>query len=288
MSVKKDRHMLSKSETKNISDMAEAIRLDLTLDHSPYYNTGSVIGKVRDSLGNPIYDAAIIVFDENFNIIANTVTASDGSFIIPLLKADSNYFAYAQAPKSEMSVQYSFSIKKNETAELDIFLDTKSNTYTSVIIGGIINTEGMPINSASIELYRVDETSTQLMHISFPDQVGQFIIRDLDSGSYFLKINAPGYFTDFFPAEIKQPDSILHIEATLKKNANAPRGTVTGVITDNLGQPIPNADVILYKIEDDKRIPVAYTKTNHEGVYLFINIPNGKYSVNSIRSVVIK
>lgn len=289
MSVFKDEYMLGQSKTKSITGIAEAIRIDLSLNPNPHLNAGTVTGRVSDTLGNAISDAAVIILDENYTILANTITGSDGIYIFSPLEPGSGYRAYSQAPGFSLSEAPVFDLNPNQTMEVNFTLIADTATVKSIIAGEVQNPYGFPINSASIELYKVEETATKLICLSFSNEVGQFVIRDLEQGSYFLKINAQGYFSSFYPADITQSRAIITVDAVLKEDLKASKGIVTGLITDSEDQPLANADVILYRIGIDKsQTPVAYTRTNHEGIYLFVNVPQGEYRVNSNRSIILE
>lgn len=64
-------------------------------------------------------------------------------------------------------------------------------------------------------------------------------------------------------------------------------GTVSGLITDQNNDPVEYADVILYNVSNidghEKLTPIAFTKTNAKGVYLFINVPKGVYKIKSTK-----
>lgn len=56
--------------------------------------------------------------------------------------------------------------------------------------------------------------------------------------------------------------------------ASAGPGTVSGVVTNQSGQPIENADVLLYQLQQRVR-------TNSNGVFRFDNVKSGKYTVEA-------
>lgn len=289
MPVFKDEYILCQSERKSLSGVAETVRLDLSLKQNPYFNSGSLIGKVKDTSGNGISGAVIIILNESLETIANTITGNDGIYSFTHMKTGSGYRAYSLAPGFTLSEAFPFNISSNQSLEVDFTLMPDFAGTWSIIAGDVQNIHSIPISSASVELYKIDETATKLICLSFTNDIGQFVLRDLTPGSYFLKINATGYFSDYFPAEIKKEKSIVHVKAELKEDLKASKGAVIGVISNNDDEPLSNADVILYRVGIDKSlIPVSYTRTNHEGIYLFVNVPQGEYMVNSNRSVVVE
>lgn len=289
MSVYKDEYMLGRSTIKSLSGIAEAIRLDLSLDSNPHFQAGTVTGRVKDGSGKPIADTVVIILDGAYGTVANTITGTDGIFIFSTIEAGSGYHAYAQAPGFNLAEAFPFDLISYQTVEVDFTLIPDCKVACSIITGEVQNIHDLPINSASIELYKVEETGANLICLSFSNEVGQFLLCDLNQGSYFLKINAPGYFSDFFPVNMTQSKAIIQVKAILKEDLKASKGVVIGLITDTEDQPLANADVILYRIGDDQsQTSVSYTCTNHEGIYLFVNVPQGEYRVNSNRSVTVE
>lgn len=289
MPVFKDEFMLCRSDKKSLTGIAETIRLDLSLKQNPYLNSGSITGKIKDASGIGISGAVIVILDENFKSIARTIAGNDGIYKITHLQPGSGYRAYSLAPGFKLSEALTFNLTPNQLLEIDLTLLPDITETWSIIAGNVQNIHGIPVSSASVELYKLEEAATKLISLSFTNDIGQFVLRDLTIGSYFLKINAAGYFSDIFPAEVKKQKSIVHINAELKEDLKASKGTVIGIISNNDDEPLPDADVILYRVGFDKTlIPVAYTRTNHEGIYLFVNVPQGEYMVNSNRTVIVE
>jgi len=288
MSIIKEEFIPGQSIKKSINGIAEAIRLDLTLSRNPLYNTGTVIGTVRDANGKPVSDAVVIVLDPSRTAIANTYTESDGRYSFPLIPSGVDYRAYAQAPGYLLSDAVKFNLGIHQRIEIDFTLIADNINTCSIITGEVLNSNGLPVKSASVELHQVIQNESKLMCITFSNDIGQFVFRDIESGPYFLKINATGFFSEYCPVEIKKPRSICHVNIVLKEDMKASKGIIMGVISDSDEMPLANADVILYRVDTDKTlVPVAYTRTNHEGIYLFVNIPQGEYLVNSNRSVIV-
>ena len=288
MSIIKDEFIPGQSTRKNINGIAQTIRLDLSLSRNPHVNSGTITGTVKDVDGNLISDAVVLIMDGAYAAIANTITGNDGRYSFSLIPSGSTYRAYAQSPGFLLSDAMPFSLGKNQRIEIDFALVTNDTDAYSIIAGEVLNAYGLPIKSASVELYQVVQNTTKLLVLTFSNDIGQFVFRDIGLGSYFLKINATGFFSEYYPVEIKNPKSISHVNAVLKEDLKASKGIILGIISDNDEMPLANADVILYRVGTDKApVPVAYTRTNHEGIYLFVNVPQGEYLVNSNRSIIV-
>lgn len=288
MSIIKDEFMPGISSKKNINDIAQTIRLDLSLSPNPHINSGTITGTVRDINGNPISDAVVLILDGTNTAIANTNTGNEGKYSFFQIPSGSAYRAYALSPGFLLTDAMPFSLNINQTLEIDFSLMIDDADTCSIIAGEVQNIYGLPIKSASVELYQVTQSATKLLVLTFTNDIGQFVFCDIAVGSYFLKINATGFFSEYYPVEIVKPKSIGHVSAILKEDLKASKGIILGIISDNDEMPLANADVILYRVGTDKAlVPVAYTRTNHEGIYLFVNVPQGEYMVNSNRSIIV-
>ena len=288
MSIIKDEFIPGQSISKKINGIAEIVRLDLSLSRNPHINSGMVTGTIRDANGKPVSGAIVIVMDTTHTVIANTYSESDGRYRFPLIPSGFDYRAYAQSPGFLLSDAVPFNLGINQRIEIDFTLIADDLNTCSIIAGEVLNTCGLPVKSASVELYQVTQTDSKLLFITFTNDIGQFVLRDIKPGSCYLKINATGFFSEYFPLEITKPKSIIHVNIVLKEDLNASKGIIMGVISDCDEMPLANADVILYRVDNDKSpVPVAYTRTNHEGIYLFVNIPQGEYLVNSNRLVIV-
>ncbi|HBR03346.1 MAG TPA: hypothetical protein DD738_12135 [Ruminiclostridium sp.] len=286
MSVRKDDYILAQSEVKNLSGFMNTIRFDLSLTPSPYRNTGTVTGMVLNASGKPVADAIILILDANFNIISNTASDSRGYFIFPALEPGSEYHVYAKAPGFQLSDVQIFDLRDDQILEVAFVLSPDTVQTKGILTGSVQNMNGLPLGSALIELYRADGSQTGLICLSFSNEVGRFVFRDIEQGFYLLKVNAPGYLYNFSPVTIQELRSISSVDVILQEDPDASKGLVMGLITDNEDQPQADADVILYRVgTNQSHTPVAYTRTNQEGIYLFVNIPAGEYCVNSNRPV---
>jgi len=288
MPVFRDKFVLGQSEKKELAGIAETIRLDLTLHRNPFFNSGSLTGKIKDVSGNGIPRATILILDENNEAIAAATAGNDGIYFVPRLKPGSGYRACSLAPGFRLSDTVFFDMEPNQLLEKDIVLKPDMDESWSIIAGIVQNAYGMPVSTASVELCQVEGNEAKLTGLTFTNDIGHFVIRVKEIGTYLLKINAAGFFTENIPAEIKRQKSIVSISAVLREDLKASKGIVTGIISNDEDEPLPDADVILYRTgAGNTLVPVAYTRTNHEGIYLFVNVPPGEYMVNANRPVTV-
>lgn len=286
-SVRQDKYILGQSQKKSIDTVGEEIRLDLSLNPNPNLNGGTITGTVKDSNGNPIKGALIKIMGNDYEPLAHVFTGDDGSFIFSPFPPGSNYRIFASAQGYVLKENQQFTILANQEFESNFSLTKDPNANLGIIAGDLFRADtSVPINGAAVSLYTIGANNEETLYaLSFTNQYGQFVFSDVPQSSYTIKVNALGYYSFSSSAAITSGGQIVNVVASINPNPNSSRGTVSGLITDNNNQAIPNADVTLYKVETinskESLTAVAYTKTNTDGAYLFINVDQGNYLVKS-------
>ena len=286
-SVRQDKYILGQSQKKSIDTVGEEIRLDLSLNPNPNLNGGTITGTVKDSNGNPIKGALIKIMGNDYEPLAHVFTGDDGSFIFTPFPPRSNYRIFASAQGYVLKENQQFTILANQEFESNFTLTKDPNANLGIIAGDLFRADtSVPINGAAVSLYTIGANNEETLYaLSFTNQYGQFVFSDVPQSSYTIKVNALGYYSFSSSAAITSGGQIVNVVASINPNPNSSRGTVSGLITDNNNQAIPNADVTLYKVETinskESLTAVAYTKTNTDGAYLFINVDQGNYLVKS-------
>lgn len=282
--IKQDKYILGQSVSKSIASVAEEIRLDLKLSPQPLNNAGSVTGTVKDENGNPVPNALVKIMDSNYEPMFHAITAADGTYTIDNVPAGSGYNIFAIATGKALNQGVSFSIAASQVITKDFTLVNDPSSQLGIIAGDLYDSAtGAPINGAVISLYKVNEDQTEvLVAITYTNQYGQFVFRGLNIGNYSIRVSALGYIGTSSTVSITTQGQIVPSIINITQDPNASRGTVSGIITDQNNQPIVEADVVLYRVNEDNSLTaVAFTKTNSAGVYLFINVPQGNYKVKS-------
>ena len=284
--IQQDIYILGQSQKKSISSVGEEIRLDLSLQPQPLNNTGTVTGTVTYN-GTPVQNALIKIMDSNYNPILHAITGTDGSYTLNNLSAGTGYNIFATAAGMQLQQGTSFNITANQVITSNFTLASSPASQLGVIAGDLFDSStSLPINGAVVSLYLVNSDSTQVLEaITYTNQYGQFVFRELAIGNYNIVISALGYVGSSSLASITQSGQIVPALVNITQDVNASRGTVSGIITDNNNQPISAADVILYQVNTDQSLTaISFTQTNTSGVYLFINVPQGNYIVKSNQS----
>lgn len=282
--IKQDIYILGQSEKKTIKDVGEEIRLDLKLQPQPLNNTGRVTGTVTDESGNPIPSALIKLMDANYEPLLHSITGSDGTYTLDNVAAGTGYNIFATASGKKLRQGTSFSISTGQVIENNFVLLDEPAFQLGVIAGDLYDSSTeAPINGAVITLYQVNPDKTEVLKaITYTNEYGQFVFREIEQGNYSIRVSALGYIGITSAVNITQSGQIVPSLIKIVQDPNASRGTVSGIITDNLNQPIIGADVVLYEVNQDESLTaIAFTKTNASGVYLFINVPQGNYKVKS-------
>lgn len=281
--IKKDKYVLGQSTSKQIATMGEEIRLDLQLQPIIPTIGATVEGNVVDANGNPVTNALIKIMDSNFEPLLHAITDANGDYLFNNIPSSSSYTIFAIASGMKLNQGQSFSLSEGQSKTVNFSLQNDPAMQLGIIAGDLYQSgTTTPIDGAVVSLYSVVDGIETLSAITYTNQYGQFVFREVATGSYNIKISALGYLPDSISTSVTSASQIVSLQPTLLVDPNASNGTVSGVITNNLNAPIDRADVILYRVNADSTLtPVAFTKTNTAGVYLFISVPQGTYKVKS-------
>lgn len=285
--IKKDIYQLAQSPKATIAGVGEEVRIDLNLEPNPNLNSGTITGTVTNTDGQPISGAVVKIMDNDYNPLAHVITGSDGSYIFSPFLPGTNYRIFASAPGYELATTDPFTLLMKQTIEKDIVASNDLTLTKSFIAGDIIDDHDAPVGGAVVELYSVDAQNNELLAgLSFSNEFGQYVFREVEQGNYAIRISALGYTATRTTISITADGTIAKIDSTLVPDPQASKGTISGIIADDTGAAVVGADVILYRVGADGGLtPIALTKTIANGVYLFVNTPQGDYKVKSSKTV---
>lgn len=290
--IKQDKYILGQSQSKQIADIGEEIRLDLKLNPQPQNDTGKVIGTITDDTGKEIPNSLIKIMDAEYNPLLHAISGTDGTYTFDNVPVGTGYNIFCTSTGKMLNQGTTFTIAKSQVVTRDFTLQTDSAMQLGIIAGDLFNSvTHLPVNGAVISLYKVNADTTEVLQaITYTNQYGQFVFRELAIGNYIVRITALGYLSTSTTAIINTAGQIIPAVVQITEDPNTSRGTVSGIITDNNNAAIDRADVVLYKVNTDNSLtPYAFTKTNSAGVYLFINVPQGNYKVkaNQMEDVIV-
>lgn len=280
-----DKYILGQSVAKAIEKIGQEIRIDLSLVPNPNNNNnGSIYGKVTDVNGNIIESALVKIMSDSYEPLMHDITDSNGTYSFTNIPANVTYNIFAISAKMKLQQLEPIFIGESQSLELNFVLEMDPALSFSIIAGDIINPKtNKPVDGAVVALFRKRTSSEEdLKAIVYTNEYGQYVFREIEKGSYVVRIGALGYNSTSIDVLVTGEGQIIPMKIALTEDPLTSRGTVSGIITDDNNQPINRADVILYKVEDDESLsPVSFTKTNESGIYLFANVPEGNYKVKS-------
>lgn len=290
-----DKYNLGQSESKELNTAAQEISIDLCLEPNTYELTfGRVYGQAIDSNNVPVENALIDLMTIGYDSSIHTLTDKNGNYSIENVQPSSyTIFATAKGYKSQEGI--GFTITKFQEIERNFILSGESEMALGVIAGDLLDiTTNNAIAGGVISLFQGNNDSLgPMVAISYTNEYGQFTFRDLKKGDYAVQASALGYNSVTVNTSIFMDGQIVSMKLMALIN-NIYQSTVSGMITNDNNYPIDRADVILYQVHsqalsDTKFIgplkenltPVAFTRTNERGIYLFAHVPMGTYKVKS-------
>lgn len=285
--IKKDIYKLAQSETASIQEVGEEVRIDLNLEPNPNLNSGTITGTVTTTGGTPIPNAVVKIMDNDYTPLAHVITGADGSYIFSPFAPGNNYRVFASCAGYELATTDPFSLLAKQSVNKDIVAISDPTLLKSFIAGDIVDDKGKPLGGAVVELYYLDEQGDEVLSgLAFSNEYGQYVFREVEEGNYVIRISALGYTSMRNTVAFTSLNSIAKVDSTIVADPLASKGTVSGIISDAAGNAIVGADVILYLVEEDESLtPVGMTKTIANGVYLFVNTPQGNYKVKSSKTI---
>lgn len=269
-----------------INNPNEEIRIDAVIE-SPNINPyGTVYGIITDITNNPIQNGTVKIMGEDYTPVTHGISDVNGNYIIQNIPANNTYTIFAILNGYKLNQGTSFNISSNERIERNFILKIDESMKLAIIAGDVIDSiSNGTIYGAKVSLFKIDKNDPSietLIGATFTNYYGQFTFREIPTGNYIIFINHLGYKTIKYTLSIVNPKEIFPMTFSIVKSQTSSVGTVSGVIRNFQGEPIGNADVILYRVNQNNSLtPIAFTRTADDGVYLFANVPIGIYKIKS-------
>jgi Carboxypeptidase regulatory-like domain len=154
------------------------------------------------------------------------------------------------------------------------------------ISGTLVNANtGQPIPRARVAVAPVTQRDNFTTVMTGED--GRFSFANLTPGKYTLTAQARGYLLQSFNQHDGFSSSIVvgpDLDSGNLLFRLAPEGAISGVVTDEAGEPVRNAQVMLYftglSAGIDATRPRGGAMTTDEGAYHFGHLPPGHYLVS--------
>ncbi|HYO81958.1 MAG TPA: TonB-dependent receptor [Bryobacteraceae bacterium] len=182
--------------------------------------TGDILGTVRDSSGAVMTDAKVTVRNIETNITGGTVSATDGSFRVPLLPSGT-YELTVEKQGFARYVQRPITLRLNQQAEIDVAMQVAATSETVSVIADapLINTTSAEV-STNFDTKRIAEV---------PFSPNRNIIN--------LALNVPGV------SQLQQGQSTFASGGNAGTEATAPSFSVNGMRTRSNNFMLDGQDV---------------------------------------------
>ena len=246
---------------------------------------GSISGIVADTDGVGIPNVYVAVRDQGYNYAAQTVTASDGTYMISGIPTNSysvNFSPYAadyvvQWYNNESSVGSANWV--SVTAP-----DTTLGIDAQLAVGGSISGTVTDATGAGIPYVAVGVTAVSGNYgaAGLTAADGTYTVNWIPTGSYTINFALEGYLSQWYNNEgnsgsanwvsVTAPDTTPQINAVL-----AVGGSISGKVTNASEAAIPDVTVKLY---DGSGNFITSQLTASDGTYSFIGLQTGSYTVN--------
>ncbi|MHB8580197.1 MAG: carboxypeptidase regulatory-like domain-containing protein [Ignavibacteriaceae bacterium] len=258
-------------------------------------------GNVQSSSSTPVDSATIDILaaggEEHGerSLIASTKTDISGNFSITLdsLYQLNNSFIVA-AHKDGYKIQF----YNNQDAFFDAtilraFNDTTfsnlnfslvhvDTNYKFSISGTVKDTSGMGINNAFVTAF---DSATGQSHMAITDTNGNYTIKALAQGSYYVMFFARGYEPQFYPnadewekaTPVNVSDSVINLNSVLfSDHQSTAFGDVIGDIHSDKGNPLPG---VLVTLKDSTGETIGSAVTDANGSYSISGLAQGNYTI---------
>src|SRR5258706_2885 len=166
--------------------------------------------------------------------------------------------------------------------------DTRPATGRSTIRGRVLTADsGQPMRRAAV---RITATELRVPRSGLTDADGRYEFRELPAGRYSVTVSKAAFVTWSFgqtqPSAPGKPLVLTDGQVADNVDVRLPRGAViTGRITDEFGEPVTNASVMLLRqqfIRGQRRLMPGgggNTQTNDIGEYRIFGLAPGQYYI---------
>lgn len=153
-------------------------------------------------------------------------------------------------------------------------------------IGGVVihDVTGLPIRRAAVTLSTLDEPPLEAL--TFTAANGVFGFHSIPPGKYQLRVDLDGFQQAWFgAASSKRPPATLKLSAGDLRSGITfrlrPLGSLSGVVYDPEGDPLPNVSIRLLKAVFDRLKPTyeneGWANTDDRGRYRLADVLPGQY-----------
>jgi len=253
-----------------------------------FQTTALLQGTVTDeSTTNPLQGITIDILTPDTATQLNKVliqTASDGTWeatvptrplVVRFRDGSSTYGTEYYDNAVALDAATTLSPLENTTVPgIDGVLSTAAS-----LSGRVTDASGNPISGMYVKIYDAPYTGSAKSGVP-TDTNGNYTFSGLSPGDYLLEFTAVGHYIEWYD-NMPDPASATTVSITAGANTGydaqlVKAARITGVVTDDLGQPISGVKVFVYDGPDSIfRSPI----TAADGSYTITAVPPGEYTV---------
>ncbi len=224
-----------------------------------YETTGTVEGTVTESgTADPLQGITIQVFDTSGTALqGSATTAADGTWqtVVPTRDV---IVKFSDATNVYGDQYYDNVTIKGDAVVLTVAEAATQSGIDAVLFdagslsGTITSNSGVPLEGAAVSIYD-SPTPSGSVKIALTIADGTYSMVGVVPGDYFVRISHPDYFTEWYNGV---PDYTTATVVTVTigvdsvvNAALAPGGAISGVVTDDGGQPVAGILIDIYESE---------------------------------------
>ncbi len=273
-----DKYILGQSEKKELTLEKPKIKLDLKLKKNIHINQSTIYGVIVDCNKKPIKGAHIKIFDNSCTQIGYTQSIDNGLYIYGGIEKGSKIQVKVCKKGYKKYISQLFRICYSKYNK-DVYLNKKA--VLSIISGHIYDESRELLSNIEISLLKKeDHTFQELYKYTYSNPSGQFLFTDVIKGTYKIIIDNEKYDIYSKVVNINEDNKIIDIDIILSKKEN--NTVIEGYIYNDSGTPIPGATVVLYKVLNDEKKPIEYTKCDEKGFYKFVGVRFNNYLIKAL------
>lgn len=146
-------------------------------------------GKVLDTVGNPISDVRVSLF--NSICISDTATATthtneEGDYVLDDVPNGTYYLVFDLAGYTILTIQ-GIVLTGGLRILNNVTLETAVTSNFGTISGLITNEEGTPIANAYVGLYKTINSVLELVQVTYTNDDGRYMFGEVIAGNYVVK-----------------------------------------------------------------------------------------------------
>jgi hypothetical protein len=254
----------------------EETRIDLQLEKAfPCYKT-YLAWRVFCNCTS-VVGATVKVMDRDFNPLYHTTTNHSGTYAFNNTIPPGDYLVMAVSENCITSKAKSVLIESNHVCNVNFHLRENLLQKNAVVYGTLFDSSNLKkLDNVRIKL--IEKCSKKTYACTQTNESGEYLIYDIDPGSYFLCAQHENYLS--YCSQINLDTSQQYkIDILLIRDPKKACGTINGVIKYK-NCSVHHIPVFLCTESKENSYDIVQMQfTNKRGVYLFTDVPPGQYVI---------